>query len=79
MLTHEIITETLTGQPDITVVGEVAEDVEILSRVDETNPAVYAVSRLLQPELNLIAVSAHTKLGARSRAFLQIYSDVMES
>ena len=37
-LMREIIIETFADQPDITIVGEVADDVELIGRVKETQP-----------------------------------------
>jgi chemotaxis response regulator CheB len=92
-LMREIIIETFADQPDIVVVGEVAEDVEIIGRVEETHPdflfiamddpnerpAVCDTILRLYPEVSIIAVSAHTNSSVRYWASLSIHSDVMES
>jgi DNA-binding NarL/FixJ family response regulator len=92
-LMREIIIETFADQPDITIVGEVAEDVEILERVHETHPdflfialddpkerpAVCDTILRLYPEVSIIAVSAHTNSSVRYWASFNIHSHVIES
>jgi len=92
-LMREIIIETFADQPDIIVVGEVAEDVEIIGRVEETHPdflfiamddpnerpAVCDAILRLYPEVSIIAVSPHTNSSVRYWASFSIHSDVMES
>jgi chemotaxis response regulator CheB len=92
-LMREIIIETFADQPDIIVVGEVAEDVEIIGRVEETHPdflfiamddpnerpAVCDTILRLYPEVSIIAVSAHTNSSVRYWASFSIHADVMES
>jgi len=71
-LMREIIIETFAEQPDIAIVGEVAEDSEIVERVEETRPdflfialddpkkrpALCDTILRLHPDVNIIAVSA---------------------
>ena len=92
-LMREIIIETLAGQPDITIVGEVLDGDELLGRVQETHPdflfialddpkerpAVCETILRLYPAVSIIAVSAHTNRSVRYWASFNIYSDVMES
>jgi chemotaxis response regulator CheB len=92
-LMREIIIETFADQPDIIVVGEVAEDAEIIGRVEETHPdflfiamddpnerpAVCDTILRLYPEVSIIAVSAHTNSSVRYWASFSIHADVMES
>lgn len=92
-LMREIIIETFADQPDIIVVGEVAEDVEIIGRVEETHPdflfiamddpnerpAVCDTILRLYPDVSIIAVSAHTNSSVRYWASFSIHADVMES
>ena|SRR6516165_1097411 len=92
-LMREIIIETFAEQPDIAIVGEVAEDSEIIGRVEETRPdflfialddpqkrpAVCDAILRLHPEVNIIALSAHVNSTVRYWASFDIHSDVMEA
>ena len=92
-LMREIIIDTFADQPDITIVGEVADDVELIGRVKETQPdflfiamddpnerpAVCDTILRLYPEVSIIAVSAHTNSSVRYWASFSIHSDVIEA
>src|SRR5271169_2650781 len=92
-LMREIIIETFAEQPDIIVVGEVAEDAEIAKRVEETlpdflfvalddpqqRPAVCDTILRSHPEVSIIAVAAHTNHTVRYWASFNIHASVMEA
>ncbi len=92
-LMRELIIETFLEQPDIEVVGEVAEERDILSRIDETQPdflfiafddpderpAVCDAILRSHPEVSIIAVAAHTNRSVRYWASFSIHSSVMEA
>ena len=92
-LMREIIIETFAEQPDIAIVGEVAEDSEIVERVEETRPdflfialddpkkrpALCDTILRLHPDVNIIAVSAQVNSTVRYWASFDIHSDVMEA
>jgi chemotaxis response regulator CheB len=92
-LMREVIIETFVDQPDIVIVGEVAEDGDLLSQVEETRPdflfialdnpekrpSVCDTILRLHPEISIIAVAAHTNRSVRYWASLDIHSSVMEA
>ena len=92
-LMREIIIETFADQPDITVVGEVTDDLEILNRVEETHPDFLFIAMddprqrpavcdnilRLHPEVSIIAVSAQNNSTIRYWASFNIHSDVIEA
>jgi AmiR/NasT family two-component response regulator len=73
-LMREIVIEACAGQADIEIVGEVAEDCDIMSRIDETQPDFLFIALedpdkrppicdailRLRPKLGIIAVGAHS-------------------
>jgi chemotaxis response regulator CheB len=92
-LMREVIIETFVDQPDIVIVGEVAEDGDLLVQVEETRPdflfialdnpekrpSVCDTILRLHPEISIIAVAAHTNRSVRYWASLDIHSSVMEA
>jgi chemotaxis response regulator CheB len=92
-LMREVIIETFVDQPDIVIVGEVAEDGDLLTQVEETRPdflfialdnpekrpSVCDTILRLHPEISIIAVAAHTNRSVRYWASLDIHSSVMEA
>jgi len=92
-LMREVIIETFVDQPDITIVGEVAEEAEILSRVEETRPDVLFIAlddererpavcdTILRshPEISIFAVAEHANQTMRYWASLNIHASVMEA
>jgi len=92
-LMREVIIETFVDQPDIVIVGEVAEDGNLLAQVEETRPDFLFVALdnpekrppicdtilHLHPEISIIAVAAHTNRSVRYWASLDIHSSVMEA
>jgi len=92
-LMREIIIETFAEQPDIAIVGEVAEDSEIVERVEETRPdflfialddpkkrpALCDTILRLHPDVNIIAVPAQVNSTERYLASFDIHSDVLEA
>jgi chemotaxis response regulator CheB len=92
-LMREVIIETFVDQPDIVIVGEVAEDGDLLTQVEETRPdflfialdnpekrpSVCDTILRIHPEISIIAVAAHTNRSVRYWASLDIHSSVMEA
>lgn len=92
-LMRELILETLADQPGVEIVGEVAEDGNILGRVEETRPdflfialddpekrpAVCDTVLRLHPEVSIIAVAPHHNRGIRYWASFDIHSSVVEA
>jgi DNA-binding NarL/FixJ family response regulator len=92
-LMREIIIETFIDQPDIAIVGEVAEDGDLLAQVQETRPdflfialddpdtrpSVCDTILRLHPEVSIIAVAAHTNRSVRYWASFNIHHSVMEA
>ena len=92
-LMREIIIETFIEQPDIAIVGEVAEDGDLLVQVQETRPdflfialddpdirpSVCDTILRLHPEVSIIAVAAHTNRSVRYWASFNIHHSVMEA
>jgi len=90
---REVIIETFVDQPDIVIVGEVAEDGDLLTQVEETRPdflfialdnpekrpSVCDTILRIHPEISIIAVAAHTNRSVRYWASLDIHSSVMEA
>ncbi|MEQ1354695.1 MAG: hypothetical protein ABLT11_11790, partial [Candidatus Acidiferrum sp.] len=80
-------------QPDIAIVGEVPEDGDILSRVDETQPdflfialedperrpAVCDAILRLHPKMGIIAVGAHSNRTVKYWASFNIHRSVSEA
>lgn len=91
-LMREAIIETFVDEPDITIVGEVAEEEEILSRVDETRPdfLFIALNDPLErpsvcdavlrshPEIGIFAVAEHANQTMRYWASFSIHASVVE-
>ena len=92
-LMREVVIDTFAGQPDITIVGEVSDDSEIVARVEETHPDFLFIAlddprerppvcdAILRshPEVNIIAVSARDDRSVRYWASFNIHSAVIES
>ena len=92
-LMRELVIDTFTGRPDFTIVGEVSDDTEILTRVEETHPDFLFIALddfrerppvcdtvlRLHPKVNIIAVSPREDRGVRYWASFNIHSDVIES
>lgn len=92
-LMREVIIETFVDQPDITIVGEVAEEAEILSRVEETRPDVLFIALndqlerpavcdailRLHPEISIFAVAEHANQTMRYWASFNIHASVLEA
>ena len=92
-LMREIIIEACADQPDIAIVGEVSEDGDILSRVDETQPdflfialedperrpAVCDAILRLHPKMGIIAVGAHSNRTVKYWASFNIHRSVSEA
>jgi len=92
-LMREVIIETFVDQPDIAIVGEVAEEGEILSRVEETRPDVLFIAwdeererpavcdAILRshPEISIFAIAEHANQTMRYWASFNIHTSVMEA
>jgi DNA-binding NarL/FixJ family response regulator len=92
-LMRETLLATLSDQPWIEVVGEVASDAQIPIRVNETSPDLLVItvdvpgkrpalcdSLLRQhPDLHIIAVAPHQNYSVCYRASVDIRSDDIES
>ena len=92
-LMREVIIETFTDQPDITIVGEVAEESEILSRIEETRPDVLFIAlndelerpavcdTILRshPEMNVFGVAEHVNQTMRYWASFDIHASALEA
>jgi DNA-binding NarL/FixJ family response regulator len=92
-LMRETLLATLSEQPWIEVVGEVASDAQIPGRVNETSPDLLVItvdepgkrptlcdSLLRQhPDLHIIAVAPHQNYSVCYRASVDIRSDDIES
>jgi DNA-binding NarL/FixJ family response regulator len=92
-LMREIIIETFADQPDIEIVGEVAEDGDILGQVDETQPdflfialddpdkrpAVCDAILRLHPKVRIIAVAANSNRTVKYWASFNIHRAVIEA
>ena len=92
-LMREVIIETFVDQPDITIVGEVAEEAEILRRVDETRPdflfialndplerpAVCDTILRSHPEISIFAVAEHANQTMRYWASFNIHASEIEA
>jgi len=92
-LMREVIIETFVDQPDITIVGEVAEEAEIPKRVEETRPdfLFIALSDPLErpavcdtilrshPEISIFAVAEHANQTMRYWASFNIHASEIEA
>lgn len=92
-LMREVIIDTFATQPDITLVGEVTDNAEILGRVEDTHPDFLFIALddpnqrppvcdtilRLHPEVNIIALSARANRSVRYWASFDIHSDVIEA
>jgi len=92
-LMREVIIETFVDQPDITIVGEVAEEAEILRRVDETRPdflfialndplerpAVCDTILRSHPEISIFAVAEHANQTMQYWASFNIHASEIEA
>ncbi|HXY08807.1 MAG TPA: hypothetical protein VEI52_13285 [Terriglobales bacterium] len=92
-LMREIIIAAFADQPDIEVVGEVQDESEILPWVQQTHPDFLFIGMedpnrrplvcdlvlRLHPEVNIIAVGAHSNRTVVYWASYNIHSSVLES
>jgi AmiR/NasT family two-component response regulator len=92
-LMREIVIEACAGQADIEIVGEVAEDSDIMSRIDETQPDFLFIALedpekrppicdailRLRPKLGIIAVGAHSNHTVKYWATFNIHRSVIEA
>jgi DNA-binding NarL/FixJ family response regulator len=92
-LMREIVIETFVDQPDITIVGEVSEDADILGQVDETQPdflfialddpdkrpAVCDAILRLHPKMRIIAMAANSNHTVKYWASFSIHRTVIEA
>jgi len=92
-LMRELILTTFSDQPDIEIVGEVADEADILEIVEKTNPdfIVIAQDRLgerpsvcdtvfrQRPDVRIIAVAPHDNLSVHYWASLKIHSRDVEA
>ena len=92
-LMRELILTTLADQPDIEIVGQVADEAKILESVAETHPdfVVIAQDRLgkrpdvcdtvlrLHPEVRIIAVASNDNFSVHYWVSLDIHSHDVEA
>lgn len=92
-LMREVIIETFVDQPDITIVGEVTEEAEILPRIDETRPDVLFIAlddelerppvcdTILRshPDISIFAVAQRANQTMRYWASFDIHASVIEA
>src|SRR5215471_3375909 len=92
-LMREIVIEACSGQPDIEIIGEVAEDRDIPSKVEETQPDFLFVSLedpekrphvcdeilRMHPRLRVIAVGASSNRSVKYWASFRIHRQVIEA
>jgi len=92
-LMREVIIATFADQPDIEVVGEVQEESEILTRVQETRPDFVFIGvdnpdrcppvcdalLRLHPDVNVFAVGAHSNHIVCYWASYNLHSSPLES
>jgi chemotaxis response regulator CheB len=92
-LMRELILTTFSDQPDIEIVGEVANEADILLSVEKTNPDVVVIAQeklgerpsicdtvLRQhPDLRVIAVAPHHNYSVHYWASLNIHSHDVEA
>jgi DNA-binding NarL/FixJ family response regulator len=92
-LMRELILTTFSDQPDIEIVGEVADEAELLESVEKTNPdfVVIAQDRLGErpavcdtvlrrhPHVRIIAVAPHDNYSIYYWASLDIHSRDVEA
>lgn len=92
-LMRELILATLSDQPDIEIVGEVADEAEIAASVEKTNPDVIVIAQdklknrpaicdevlHQRPDIQLIAVAPHHKYSVHYWATLDIHSHAVEA
>jgi chemotaxis response regulator CheB len=92
-LMRELILETFADQPDIEVVGEAANDVEISEQIEKTlpnfvvialdqpgkRPAICDIVLLQHPEVRIIAVAPNQNYSVHYWASLNIHSMEIEA
>ena len=92
-LMREIVIETFVDQPDITIVGEVSEESDILGRVDETQPDFLFIALddpdkrppvcdailRLHPKMHIIAMAANSNRTVKYWASFSIHRTVIEA
>jgi DNA-binding NarL/FixJ family response regulator len=92
-LIRELILTTLLDQPDIEIVGELADEADIPANIEKTNPDVVLIAQdkigegpsicdevlLRRPEIRIIAVAPHHNYSVHYWASLNIYSRKIEA
>ncbi len=92
-LMRELILTTFSDQPDIEIVGEVANEADILSSVEKTKPDVVVIVRdklgerpsicdavlRLRPDVRIIAVAPHHNFSVHYWASFDIHSRDVEA
>jgi chemotaxis response regulator CheB len=92
-LMRELILTTFSDQPDIEIVGEVADEADIAVSVEKTNPDFVVVSQdklgerpsicdavlRQRPEVRIIAVAPHQNQSVHYWASLNIHSHNVEA
>jgi chemotaxis response regulator CheB len=92
-LMRELILTTLSDQPDIEIVGEVADEADIPVSVEKTNPDVIVIAQdklgerpgicdavlRQRPDVRIIAVAPHHNCSVHYWASLDIHSHDVEA
>lgn len=92
-LIRELLLTTFSDQPDIEIVGEVADEADILESVEKTNPDFVIIAQdtlgkrpsvcdtvLRQhPDIRIIAVAPHNNYSVHYWASLNIHSRDVEA
>jgi chemotaxis response regulator CheB len=92
-LMRELMLATFSDQPDIEIVGEVADEAEIALSVEKTNPDVVVIAQgksgerpsicdavlRQRPEVRIIAVAPHQNHSVHYWASLNIHSHNVEA
>jgi chemotaxis response regulator CheB len=90
---RELILTTFSDQPDVEIVGEVADEVDIPVSVEKTNPDVVVIAQdklgerpsicdtvlRLRPDVRIIAVAPHHNYSVHYWASLDIHSHDVEA
>jgi chemotaxis response regulator CheB len=90
---RELILTTFSDQPDIEIVGEVANEADILVSVEKTNPDVVVIAQeklgerpricdtvlRQRPDIRVIAVAPHHNHSVHYWASLNIHSHDLEA
>jgi len=92
-LMRELILATLSDQPDIEIVGEVADEADISVSVEKTSPDVIVIAQdklgdrpmicdavlRQRPDVQIIAVAPHHNYSVHYWATLDIHSHAVEA